>query len=65
MFARFLLCFLMQVDCANKQGSLLEVVQVLSDLKLTIKRAYISSDGEWFMDGKLLNPSCVVSRVYI
>ncbi|CAL9155746.1 unnamed protein product [Musa hybrid cultivar] len=41
---------LVKVDSANKQGSLLEVVQVLSDLKLTIKRAYISSDGEWFMD---------------
>jgi hypothetical protein len=40
------------VDSANKYGSLLEVVQVLTDLKLTIKRAYISSDGEWFMDGE-------------
>uniref|UniRef100_A0A0E0AY41 ACT domain-containing protein ACR n=1 Tax=Oryza glumipatula TaxID=40148 RepID=A0A0E0AY41_9ORYZ len=35
---------------ANKYGTLLEVVQVLTELKLTIKRAYISSDGEWFMD---------------
>lgn len=42
----------MQVDSANKYGTLLEVVQVLTDLKLTIKRAYISSDGEWFMDGE-------------
>ncbi|KAK9108537.1 hypothetical protein Syun_024548 [Stephania yunnanensis] len=41
---------LIQVDSANKYGSLLEVVQVLTDLNLTIKRAYISSDGEWFMD---------------
>ncbi|KAL6900936.1 hypothetical protein ACP4OV_005612 [Aristida adscensionis] len=41
---------LVKVDSANKYGTLLEVVQVLSDLKLTIKRAYISSDGEWFMD---------------
>ncbi|WVZ92001.1 hypothetical protein U9M48_038100 [Paspalum notatum var. saurae] len=40
----------LQVDSANKYGTLLEVVQVLTDLKLTIKRAYISSDGEWFMD---------------
>ena len=40
-----------QVDSANKRGSLLEVVQVLTDLNLLIKRAYISSDGEWFMDG--------------
>ena len=47
------LCFvLVQVDSANKYGTLLEVVQVLTDLKLTIKRGYISSDGEWFMDGE-------------
>uniref|UniRef100_A0A0D3H2J5 ACT domain-containing protein ACR n=1 Tax=Oryza barthii TaxID=65489 RepID=A0A0D3H2J5_9ORYZ len=39
-----------EVDSANKYGTLLEVVQVLTELKLTIKRAYISSDGEWFMD---------------
>lgn len=42
----------LQVDSANKYGTLLEVVQVLTELKLTIKRAYISSDGEWFMDGE-------------
>ncbi|KAG9445862.1 hypothetical protein H6P81_011990 [Aristolochia fimbriata] len=41
---------LVKVESANKQGSLLEVVQVLTDLNLTITRAYISSDGEWFMD---------------
>ncbi|OVA17455.1 ACT domain [Macleaya cordata] len=41
---------LIKVDSANKHGSLLEVVQALTDLNLTIKRAYISSDGEWFMD---------------
>ena len=49
----------LQVDSANKYGTLLEVVQVLTDLKLTIKRGYISSDGEWFMDGEchlLLRP---------
>ncbi|CAN1295115.1 ACT domain-containing protein ACR4 [Linum perenne] len=39
-----------EVDSANKHGSLLEVVQVLTDLDLIIRRAYISSDGEWFMD---------------
>lgn len=44
-----------QVDSANKRGSLLEVVQVLTDMKLIICRAYISSDGEWFMDGETLN----------
>ncbi|XP_057949664.1 ACT domain-containing protein ACR4-like [Malania oleifera] len=41
---------LIQVHSANRRGSLLEVVQVLTDLNLIIKRAYISSDGEWFMD---------------
>ncbi|GAA0149546.1 hypothetical protein LIER_08695 [Lithospermum erythrorhizon] len=41
---------LVKVDSANKKGSLLEVVQVLTDMNLIIKRAYISSDGEWFMD---------------
>lgn len=43
-----------QVDSANKHGSLLEVVQVLTDLDLVISKAYISSDGGWFMDGILL-----------
>ncbi|KAL6878479.1 hypothetical protein ACP4OV_012649 [Aristida adscensionis] len=38
------------VDSANKYGILLEVVQVLTDLKLVVKKAYISSDGGWFMD---------------
>lgn len=41
---------LIKVDSANKRGSLLEVVQVLTDLNLIITRAYISSDGGWFMD---------------
>ncbi|KAL5762486.1 hypothetical protein ACOSP7_018750 [Xanthoceras sorbifolium] len=41
---------LIKVDSANKRGSLLEVVQVLNDMDLIIRRAYISSDGEWFMD---------------
>lgn len=38
------------MDSANKHGILLEVVQVLTELNLTIKKAYISSDGGWFMD---------------
>lgn len=41
-----------QVDSVNKHGLLLEVVQVLTDLDLVITKAYISSDGEWFMDGR-------------
>ncbi|KAF6140052.1 hypothetical protein GIB67_001793 [Kingdonia uniflora] len=40
-----------QVDSANKLGILLEVVQVLTDLNLIVKKAYISSDGGWVMDG--------------
>lgn len=40
-----------QVDSVNKHGTLLQVVQVLADVDLTIKKAYISSDGGWFMDG--------------
>lgn len=39
-----------RVDSANKYGILLEVVQVLTDLNLIIIKAYISSDGGWFMD---------------
>ena len=45
--------FVMQVDSANKHGTLLEVVQILTDLNLIITKAYISSDGNWFMDGKI------------
>ncbi|KAF2322902.1 hypothetical protein GH714_031949 [Hevea brasiliensis] len=39
-----------QVDSVNKHGILLEVVQVLTDMNLVITKAYISSDGVWFMD---------------
>ncbi|KAL5553576.1 hypothetical protein UlMin_040977 [Ulmus minor] len=39
-----------RVDSANEHGILLEVVQVLTDLNLIINKAYISSDGCWFMD---------------
>jgi len=43
---------LLQVDSVNKHGILLDVVQVISDMNLVITKAYISSDGVWFMDGK-------------
>ncbi|WOL14220.1 ACT domain-containing protein ACR3 [Canna indica] len=43
-------CTLVKVDSVNKPGILLEVVQVLSDLDLAISKAYITSDGTWFMD---------------
>ncbi|XP_050234974.1 ACT domain-containing protein ACR6 isoform X2 [Mercurialis annua] len=39
-----------QVDSVNKHGILLQVVQVLTDMNLVITKAYISSDGGWFMD---------------
>ncbi|KAF8412365.1 hypothetical protein HHK36_000329 [Tetracentron sinense] len=41
---------LVKVDSATKHGILLEAVQVLTDLNLSIKKAYISADGRWFMD---------------
>ncbi|XP_008804003.2 ACT domain-containing protein ACR8-like [Phoenix dactylifera] len=41
---------LVQVDSARKHGILLEAVQVLTDLELSIKKAYVSFDGRWFMD---------------
>ncbi|KAJ6804495.1 ACT domain-containing protein ACR8-like [Iris pallida] len=41
---------LIKVDSARKHGILLEAVQVLTDLDLSIRKAYISSDGRWFMD---------------
>ena len=43
--------FVSQVNSANKHGILLEVVQILTDLDLIVNKAYISSDGGWFMDG--------------
>lgn len=45
--------FSIQVDSVNKHGILLKVVQVLTDMNLVITKAYISSDGDWFMDGKV------------
>lgn len=39
-----------KVDSVNKHGILLQVIQVLNDVNLVIKKAYISSDGGWFMD---------------
>ncbi|KAB2623801.1 hypothetical protein D8674_042525 [Pyrus ussuriensis x Pyrus communis] len=43
-------CTIVKVDSVNKPGILLEVVQILTDLDLIITKAYISSDGGWFMD---------------
>ncbi|QHO19950.1 hypothetical protein HN873_036039 [Arachis hypogaea] len=41
---------IVKVDSARKHGILLDAIQVLADLDLLIKKAYISSDGRWFMD---------------
>ncbi|KAE8732319.1 ACT domain-containing protein ACR7 [Hibiscus syriacus] len=41
---------LVKVDSARRYGILLDAVQVLADLNLSIKKAYVSSDGQWFMD---------------
>nr|CAD1820138.1 unnamed protein product [Ananas comosus var. bracteatus] len=39
-----------RVVSSNMHGTLLEVVQVITDLNLIITKAYISSDCGWFMD---------------
>eukprot|EP00249_Psilotum_nudum_P012025 c23538_g1_i1 orf=448-1803(-) len=41
---------LVKVDCSNRHGILLEVIQILTDLDLIICKAYISSDCGWSMD---------------
>ncbi|XWS23643.1 hypothetical protein CRYUN_Cryun28dG0032500 [Craigia yunnanensis] len=43
-------CTVVKIDSVNKPGILLEVVQILTDLDFIITKAYISSDGGWFMD---------------
>lgn len=45
--------FFPQITSANSHGILLEVVQVLMNLNLIIAKAYVSSDGDWQMDGKV------------
>jgi hypothetical protein len=41
---------IVKVDSSRRNGILLEAVQILTDLNLSIKKAYISSDGTWNMD---------------
>ncbi|MEW5299198.1 MAG: hypothetical protein WDW38_005086 [Sanguina aurantia] len=41
---------LVTVDSANRPGTLTEIVQLLTELGLNVKRARISSDGGWFVD---------------
>ncbi|KAK1367289.1 ACT domain-containing protein ACR8-like [Heracleum sosnowskyi] len=55
----------------RKHGTLLEAIQILTDLDLTIKKAYISSDGQWFMavfhvtdlDGNKLTDKRVINYI--
>ncbi|CAJ1943039.1 unnamed protein product [Sphenostylis stenocarpa] len=62
---------LKQIDCANRHGILLEMVQVLTDLDLVISKSYISSDGGWLMDafhvtdqvGHKLTDNCLVNYI--
>lgn len=62
---------LVKVDSARKDGILLEAVQILTDLDLSIQKAYISSDGRWFMDvfhvtdryGQKLTDESVISYI--
>ncbi|KAF5476522.1 hypothetical protein F2P56_003269 [Juglans regia] len=44
------LATIIEVVSTIRQGILLEVVQVLADLDLIITKAYVSSDGGWFMN---------------
>ncbi|XP_022867844.1 ACT domain-containing protein ACR2 [Olea europaea var. sylvestris] len=43
-------CTIVKIDSINKQDLLLEVVQVLTDMNLTILKSYVSSDAGWYMD---------------
>ncbi|CAK7336762.1 unnamed protein product [Dovyalis caffra] len=39
-----------QVDTCNRKDTVLDVVQVITDRNLVITKAYMSSDGGWFMN---------------
>lgn len=58
----------MQVSSQNKHGTLLEVVQELMDMDLTISKAHIASDGGWFMDGEYsflsINEIAILSKFH-
>ena len=43
---------LITIASANRPGTLVEVVQGLTELGLDVHRARISSDGGWFVDGE-------------
>jgi UTP:GlnB (protein PII) uridylyltransferase len=54
-----------KVHSANRHGILLNVVQVLTDLDLSITKSDIFSDGDWFMDGKFSVLPATVFDVYV
>ena len=41
-----------RVSSANRAGTLVSVCSVLISLSLDIRKAHISSDGGWFLDGE-------------
>jgi len=41
------------IDSANRPGTLVSVVEFLTDRGLDVRRARMSSDGGWFYDGEL------------
>mmetsp|Transcript_9972 Transcript_9972/g.21294 ORF Transcript_9972/g.21294 Transcript_9972/m.21294 type:complete len:599 (+) Transcript_9972:309-2105(+) len=41
---------LLTLDSANRPGTLVELVQCLTELGLNVRKARISSDGGWFID---------------
>ncbi|PNT67076.1 hypothetical protein BRADI_3g20207v3 [Brachypodium distachyon] len=43
-------CTVVKVNSRNKQDLLLEVLEVLIDLELSITKCYVSSDGGWSLD---------------
>ncbi|KVH91924.1 ACT domain-containing protein [Cynara cardunculus var. scolymus] len=59
------------IDSARKDEILLEAVQVLTDLNLSIKKGYVSSDGRWNMDvfhvtdldGKKLTDNTIINSI--
>jgi UTP:GlnB (protein PII) uridylyltransferase len=55
-------CTLVKVDSVNRDGVLLEMVQLLTDLDLVISKSYISSDGGWLMDGKTFSLDSLLSN---
>lgn len=43
-------CTVLKIDSLNRKGLLLELIQLITDMNLTILKGYISFDAGWFMD---------------